>query len=356
MKLSFFYTLLSLGILIGCSHVQDLKRGPASVGVIATGGGVGLYYRDGDYIVLQLCGRNTILGNTPAEARSNCQGKSFKVPVETFKDAIRKMVFHNLKNILKPLTPEEVEAYSLGGPTSEKIQAMIIELERINNFIAVYCEDEASLVRKEELINALRTHEALAIVTDKVNAEVEKAVNRIADQTKLTITKANSDNDQFLYTVLSQFNPNQKFPCGFKGSVDERIKDCSYQPTSMKDGFVLVTRSKDFKEVYKEVSTGLLWSHRLPRTMTHYDAEKTCSGFEEVAGITGYKWRLPSKKDFELADKNGIRHALPNMEDNWFWSSSVKFMKPDLAWKFGSLSYITHYQRKSYGSVLCVAR
>jgi hypothetical protein len=351
-----------VGVLIGCSHVQDTKRIPASVkdvGVIGPDGEVILYYKEGDYIIVKACDPNTILGMTPAQARSNCQGKSNKVPVESFKQLLRNLVSTDRLNVLKPLTPEEVEAYSKDGPNSDQIEAMVIELEKINNFIAVYGAENANLVRKEELVKALRSQETRVSAIKKINAEVEKAVNLIADQTKLTLTKFNSDKDQFLYTVLKQFNPNQKFPCGLKGSVDERIKDCSYQLTSEKEGFVLVTRSKHFKEVHKEVSTGLLWSDRLPSTMNHYSAEKACKAdLKEVAGISGVTWRLPSIDEYKEAEKNGIWKALPNM-NYWFWSSSVHRSYSDVAWLFvGDYGSTGSGYRNDYGyvSVRCVAR
>jgi hypothetical protein len=361
MKYTLFSALLSVGVLIGCSHVQDTKRIPASVkdvGVIGPDGEVILYYKEGDYIIVKACDPNTILGMTPAQARSNCQGKSNKVPVESFKQSIRSLVSIDRLYVLKPLTPEEVEAYSKDGPNSDQIEAMVIELEKINNFIAVYGAENANLLRREELVKALRSQETRVSAFKKINAEVEKAVNLIADQTKLTLTKFNSDKDQFLYTVLKQFNPNQKFPCGLKGSVDERIKDCSYQLTSETEGFVLVTRSKDFKEVHKEVSTGLLWSDRLPSTMSHYSAEKACKAdLKEVAGISGVTWRLPSIDEYKEAEKNGIRKALPNM-NYWFWSSSVLHSNSSGAWLFSGYYGDTVYYvfRNDDDSVRCVAR
>ncbi len=84
MKFPLFTTLLSLGVLIGCSHIEQSKRIPASikdVGVIGHGGEVILYNKEGDYIFVKACDPNTILGITPEEARSNCQGKSSKVPI-----------------------------------------------------------------------------------------------------------------------------------------------------------------------------------------------------------------------------------------------------------------------------------
>lgn len=352
--------LLSVGVLIGCSHVQDTKRIPASVkdvGVIGPDGEVILYYKEGDYIIVKACNPNTILGMTPDQARSNCQGKRNKVPVESFKQAIRNLVSTDRLNVLKPLTPTEVEAYSEDCPNSDQIEAMIIELEKINDFIAAYGAENANLVRKEELVKALRSQETRISAIKKINAEVEKAVNLIANETKLTLTKFNSDKDQFLYTVLKQFYPNYKFPCGLKGSVDERIKDCSYQLTSKKEGFVLVTRSKEFKEVHREVSTGLLWSDRLPLTMNHTNAREACKeDLKEVAGITGVSWRLPSIDEYKEAEKNGIRKALPNM-NYWFWSSSMYLHYSYFRWLFmGKEGSTDGYPVSSRESVRCVAR
>lgn len=361
-KLFIFGIFLVIGVLIGCSHMNESKRVPASVkdvGVIGPDGDVLLYYKDGDYIIVRACKAYTVLGMRPSEARSNCEGKSNKVPIESFKQSLRNLVSTDRLNVLKPLTKEEVEAYSKDGPNSDQIEAMVIELEKINNFIAVYGEQNANLVRKEELVKALRSQETRISAIKKINAQVEKAVNLIADQTKLTLKKFNEDSDQFLYTVLKQFNPNQKLPCGLKGSVDERIKDCSYQLTSETEGFVLVTRSKDFKEVHKETSTGLLWSDRLPNYMTHYNAEKACnSSLKEVAGVEGVTWRLPSIDEYKEAEKNGIRKALPNM-NYWFWSSSVHRSSSGSAWLFnGDYGYSINYFRNydSVDSVRCVAR
>ncbi len=264
--------------------------------------------------------------------------------------------------MLKPLTPEEVDAYNKNEPSLDQIEKMGIELDRINAFITAYGAENANLVRKEELVKALRSSSTRVDAIKKINVEIKNTFTLITSQTKLTLAKFNTDKDKFLYTVLKNFDPTQKFPCGLKGSVDERIKDCSYQLTSEKEGFVLVTRSKDFKEVHKEVSTGLFWSDRLPKTMNHYSAEKACnSSLKEVAGISGVTWRLPSKEEYEQAEKNGIRKALPNMS-YWFWSSSVHRNNSDYAWLFnGYDGFVDYYYRSDgndydYYSVRCVAR
>lgn len=352
-------------VLIGLFILATIPAfsGVKDVGVIGPEGEILLYYREGNRIVVKACDPYTVLGMTPAQARSNCQGNTNKIPVEYFKQSIRNLVSTDRLNMLKPLTPEEVEAYSKDLPSSDQIEAMVIELEKINHFIAVYGAENANLVRREELVKALRSQETRASAIKKINAEVEKAVNLIADQTNLTLAKFNSDKDQFLYTVLKQFNPNQKFPCGLKGSVNERIKDCSNLSTSEKEGFVLVTRSKDFKEVHMEVYTGRLWSDRLPSTMTISSAKKACKAtLPEVAGISGVTWRLPSIDEYKEAEKKGIRKALPNM-NYWFWSSSQsKFYTGDVYMyvsvfdTVGDDLIVFKDETNFGGSVRCIAR
>lgn len=362
MRYALFSFLLSFNPLIGTVHAEDLSRIPASVrdvGVIGPNGEVLLYYREGDFIIVKACETNTILGVTPFQARKSCEGHSNKVPVESFKHTIRNLISTDRLNILKPLTPEEVQAYAKDGPSSEEIEAVVSELEKINNFIARYGAENANLVRKEELVKALRSQETRVSAIKKIKSEIEKVVNLIANQTQLTLTKFNLDKDKFLYNILKQFNPNEKFPCGLKGSVDERMKDCAYQLTSSREGFVLVTRSKDFKEVYKEVSTGLLWSDRLPSTMSGYNAEKACkAGPKDVVGLSDVSWRLPSIDEYKEAEKSGIKNVLPNM-NYWFWSSTALDYYPVGAWMYrGNDGYTALFSRSSGDddvSVRCVA-
>jgi hypothetical protein len=325
------------------------------VGVTGPDGEVILYYKEGDFIIVKACEGNISLGTTPKEAKKFCQGKSNRVPIESFKAALRNLVSADRLDVYRPLTPQEVEAYRKDGPTLEEIKVLEIELEVINNFIRVYGAGNANLVRKEELIKALRSQETRASAINKINAEVDKAVNLIADQSLLTLSKVSSDKDQFLYTVLKKFNPNN-YTCGLKGSVNQRIKNCSSQLNSEKAGFVLVTRSKDFHEVHKEISTGLLWSERLSSYSDHFRALKICrANLKEMAGLKVLDWRLPSIEEFEQAEKNGIRRALPNM-NYLFWSTSKDPEHSDAAKMFNGIWGITGgYYRNKSGSVRCIA-
>ena len=151
----------------------------------------------------------------------------------------------------------------------------------------------------------------------------------------------------------------EKVPCGLKGSVSERIQNCSFLSIQEKNGFFLVTRTEEFKEIHKDTKTGLLWGDRLPSKMDHYHAEKAChSSLKEVAGISGVTWRLPSIDEYKEAEKNGIRQAVPNMDRYIFWSSSKRQKNDDAAWLFNSDTgpfYKSKRYRSDY-SVRCVAR
>ena len=66
-------------------------------------------------------------------------------------------------------------------------------------------------------------------------------------------------------------------------------------------------------------------------------------------------WRLPSRNDWYLAEVNGIRKVLPNM-DNSFWSSSSNSSYRDYAWVFrGDVGFMNGNNRVNTSSVRCVA-
>jgi hypothetical protein len=161
---------------------------------------------------------------------------------------------------------------------------------------------------------------------------------------------------------MDQFDSINNTPCGLNGSVDERIHDCSLQPNSQKEGFVLVARTTDSKEVYKELSTGLLWSDTLPTLMDKTNAKNACKdSIAEGAGLSGVSWKLPSINQFKEAEKSGIRKALPNM-NSWFWSSTASTNDSNDPWLYSghygntfTFSGIFNFARKFNFAVKCVA-
>ena len=74
-----------------------------------------------------------------------------------------------------------------------------------------------------------------------------------------------------------------------------------------------------------------------------------------LTGAT-HQWRLPTMEDYKLADVNGIRKVLPNM-DIAFWSASSSSINRNLAWVFGGGNgYVNGDYRYYNNGVRCVGR
>lgn len=111
-------------------------------------------------------------------------------------------------------------------------------------------------------------------------------------------------------------------PCGKMGTVEDRIRDCAHQDSSTVGNFVLVARTIDAYEIWKDMKSGFLWSDVLSGKIPMPRALSSCHNqLDEVAKISGVNWKLPSIEQFNSAEEHGFRSVLPNM-DNWFWSSS----------------------------------
>jgi hypothetical protein len=341
MKLKTGLTRLAISALaitsVSCSHLKDettTKREIASMndfGIIGPDGKVLLYYGDRDFIVVKSCEPNTVLGKTPNEAKANCQGKFNRIPTSYFRMVLRTNVTNIGLNGLKPFTPDEAKAFGKYKITENQVELMKKqfanlpkEIERINAFIATYGPENAEGI-KEELLSRQKSYEDYLSVLKKIDAEIEKGINFITDQTTLSLKKSSTDKEQFLYTVLKKFDPETKVPCGLDGTLNERIKDCSYQPDARKGKFVLLRRSKDFSEIYMNTRNGQLWSDFLGGEYPQKEATPACNNNPEIRGLlerTGYKWRAPRIEEYVDAEADGIKEALPHIQ-YWQWSESI---------------------------------
>jgi hypothetical protein len=182
----------------------------------------------------------------------------------------------------------------------------------------------------------------------------------------------------FVFCVLifasNSYSDENSTPCGLKGTIAQRIKNCSKYPDSVKEsqakfgeGFYLVTRYRDLKsfsvkEIYKEFSTGLLWSPFLSQDMDHHKALTACkSDLAEISGITEVSWGLPTVKEFKQANKSDIRNAhrmlVESNEFTMIWVTDLQQGSTKEAWYFNGLSGLFgQYPRHKKLSVLCVGR
>jgi hypothetical protein len=150
-------------------------------------------------------------------------------------------------------------------------------------------------------------------------------------------------------------------PCGLTGTVNQRIIDCGNQE---REGFILVTRVASSlgdrgKEFYKEISSGLIWSFRYSSPVAYSKTREACQSImSEMPGTTDMNWRLPTIKEFENADKSGIRQALPSMNFTFWTKSTTGRWNPDnilFNGVNGKYDYVDSYDSDHLASVRCVA-
>lgn len=143
--------------------------------------------------------------------------------------------------------------------------------------------------------------------------------------------------------------------CGLKATIAESIKDCSRQKSSTQGGFVLVARTKDSKEIWKDTKSGLIWSNQLILEMTSHEAKKACEeGSPELVKLLSVSWRLPFIEEYKEAEGNEFRLALAGM-DHYFWSATVRRDMSQNGWLFnGNSGTVIDGGLNTKATVLCV--
>lgn len=203
----------------------------------------------------------------------------------------------------------------------------------------------------------LTIHEAIYAIRRKALGE-DSSINARLLTAHLMSSQPDHEMIDRLVNESLQRPDATKRPCGLSGSIQERIEDCSYQE-KQNMGLVLVTRTKDMKEIYKDLVTGLIWSDRLPSKVSYPTAQNVCARNDRPElGFLNLKWRLPSIDDFEnSADR--LTMILPNMytdgESYWFWTSTNKSKFVKVFYGLNEVGY-EYSSGKNYGSVRCISQ
>ncbi len=332
--------------LLAAGCTTPAARKVADVGIIGPAGETLLYFRDGDRIVVRVCATNTVLGETPEEARAICKGPENRIGLPVFKQALRAMITNDRAEALAPLTAAEVTAYRNRKVTEEMLASLTAELEKINARIKAYGEGSTDTARQSELTKLLNKIDAKSV--RKVAEEIEKIVAAISNEKGLLIQKDETEQSQFLYTLLSALDPEAKYPCGETGTIADRVADCAQSRNSSKNNWDLVTRDTELKEVWRDPG-GAFWGDRLPKAYTEYEAEKICRTDVIENGNLGLTFRLPTADEYRKAEKSGIRTVLPNM-DAWSWSSTPYDGLKNVAYVFAGSSGRLFSQNRDNGA------
>jgi len=142
---------------------------------------------------------------------------------------------------------------------------------------------------------ALYTHEAFYSIYRKKN-RTHLSINS-RDSRKLTAYLMSNNIDSEVVSVLLKKHINgaeSGESCGLEGTIEQKIRDCSL----VKGNYILITRTHEHREIFKDNMSGLIWGDRLPFTETHAKAGAACDGLPK---IDEKSWSLPTKEEFETA-------------------------------------------------------
>lgn len=98
---------------------------------------------------------------------------------------------------------------------------------------------------------------------------------------------------------------------------------------------------------WRDRETQLIWWKPLQTRMTQYEAELLCPSTPSR--------RLPTKRDFELAQQHGILEPLPDLETRSYWSSSADSWLANTVEGF-AIDKITSIPRIHAALTICVSR
>lgn len=173
------------------------------------------------------------------------------------------------------------------------------------------------------------------------------AIGKVDDYSR--IPNPNTDNDE----NIIKYKESSSVACGVLEtleSVSEREKDCEEKLSienstwngatngiSGEGNFVMVMK-KDSKKIWRDETTGLLWSYRI----TEDDWESASGNYGDSRTedftcnqITGFNegevsWRLPTRSEFLQADINGARFVLEDLANTYWTATSVN--KAGIVW------------------------
>ncbi|MCM2348752.1 MAG: DUF1566 domain-containing protein [Bacteriovoracaceae bacterium] len=204
---------------------------------------------------------------------------------------------------------------------------------------------------------SLIIHEAIYSIRRKALDENSSVKSRQLTAHIMSINGNQTLVDRMINDSL-QRPDSSKRPCGLKGTISERIENCSFQKKPVKS-LVLVTRTKDLKEVYKDLDTGLLWSDRLPSRVNYFVALRTCQDTTlSELGFLKAQWRLPTMKEY-LDVSYRIISVLPNMygdgEIYWFWTETADANFAHVFYGTDGSTGLEFNNSRKVGSVRCIA-
>jgi hypothetical protein len=238
----------------------------------------------------------------------------------SFSTKLRKEISLVEKNLVFIPEGNELEATDDAFPPIKKTGCKFEQL-------ANYTDGGEVLVSQEIYDHLDDSNKAGLVLHEAIYSMRRKALGETTSQNTrrlvAQLASSNPDVNVIEKWVRDTLRPNNKRSCGETGTLEERIESCSYVQ-EQQASLVLVTRTNNEKEVWYDVFSKLIWSDRLLEKMSFDSASTACTlSRPEMAGLSQYKWRLPSQEEFSGYGES-IIHILPNMNANVFWTTTLR--------------------------------
>jgi hypothetical protein len=114
--------------------------------------------------------------------------------------------------------------------------------------------------------------------------------------------------------------------CGMEGTPEQRAAQCNRTAVHQGYRWALVTRTPSGNEVWRDDTTGFLWSDRAPETLSLRQARDFCSTLgrgSDVLGRLPIDFALPEIWEVRQAEKHGLSQVFSSSSQGWFWSSTL---------------------------------
>jgi hypothetical protein len=270
-----------------------------------------------------------------------------------FADKLQKEIALIEQNSIYIPAGNELEPTDDAFPPIKKVGCKFEQLANYTNSGEVLISQE--IFDRLDNVNkaAMFIHEAVYSIRRKALGETTSQISRKLVAHLISINPDKAIIDRWVSDSLYRSNNNR--PCGFEGTLEERIESCSFIQRS-RFGISLVTRKSDLTEVWYDPAAKLLWSDRLPQSMDYKRAQVACPSLNAVYADLGIlDWRLPTGDEYSHYGE-WLSQVLPNMGGYWFWTSTTKGrMTMIYTGETGTLSY-SPFTGSNTGSVRCVAK
>jgi hypothetical protein len=269
--------------------------------IAGPGGEVLVFYRDGSDVIIRNCGKDY----PSVQKRSDCAqvGPENRIPLESFKSALKSEFQFSGADKLKPLTPDEVKAYRSADTTKVdalkwKEKSLSEKLARIQEFVKLKGADDQTKqdqAATQKLLDQARAQLGSAKAGSDAVQKVNDLINQVIDQITVDGNSASGmyrfssqkNSDEAMYTLLKAYDPS-----GSECGTDDILNGTRPAPGNENPGDTKSSKAAFLKRIF-------MIPEALAREITTDDRIANCAnlpGAVKKAGSDQVRWNLVSRQ------------------------------------------------------------